>query len=402
MCYATYGQIGQYDYKRELKGVSEQWHKIVLPDEVFGKVSGNLDDIRIYGVTKNNDTVEAPYMLRLTGGKKSVRKIGFRRLNTVSDNKGYYFTFEVPGTETVNRIKLDFKQENFDWRVTLEGSQDQRQWFTVSENYRILSIQNETTDFQSTTLAFPESKYRYLRVFIDSEEKPDLLEAGMERMETTEGVFRDYLPRKTDIREDRASGQTGIDIDLPFPVPVSRLLIDVGDRFDYYRPLTIRYVADSVKTEQGWKYQYHTLASGTLNSMDNNEFTFRSTIVKKLNVLIDNHDNQPLDIDGVQVKGYLHELVVRFAEPAAYFLVYGSTPAVHPNYDIGRFADRIPVTLTPLEAGEEEVMAKERVKRPSPLFENKVWLWAVMLVIIVTLGWFSVNMMRKNGHSAEK
>ena len=61
----SFAQTEQYNYKRELKGISEQWHKIILPDEIFGKTSQNLSDIRIFGIKENFDTIEAPYLLQL-------------------------------------------------------------------------------------------------------------------------------------------------------------------------------------------------------------------------------------------------------------------------------------------------------------------------------------------------
>ena len=52
---------------------------------------------------------------------------------------------------------------------------------------------------------------------------------------------------------------------------------------------------------------------------------FNSTTVQKLKIIIDNKDNQPLSIDGILVKGYVHELTARFTENAKYFLT-----AIHP------------------------------------------------------------------------
>ena len=62
---SSFGQMDDYNYKRELKGVDEQWHKVILPNEIFGKSSQNLTDIRIFGLPENNDTIEAPYLLQL-------------------------------------------------------------------------------------------------------------------------------------------------------------------------------------------------------------------------------------------------------------------------------------------------------------------------------------------------
>lgn len=391
----VFGQMGRYDYKRQLKGVSQQWHKIILPNDVFGETSPSLTDLRIFGITESNDTIEAPYLLRLTTEKTSNKEVAFNLLNTAHNKKGYYFTFEVPATEPINQIELEFARENFDWRVKLEGSQNQEDWFTILENYRILSIKNGLTDFQFTKLKFPNSKYRFYRVFINSRQKPELVNAGISLKKTTEGKFRDYAIEKFAIKENRDVKQTEIHIELQQPVPVSYLKIEIKDTFDYYRPVTIDYLVDSIKTEKGWILDYETLTSGTLNSIEKNEFKFNSTVAQKLKILVHNQDNQPLTIDTVQVKGYVHELVARFTEPATYFLVYGNKNASSPQYDIKRFSDKIPKALTTLELGEGLAIEKEGDPSTEPLFKNKAWLWTIMGLIILLLGWFSLKMIRR-------
>lgn len=394
-CSFSYGQIDQYNFKRELKGISEQWHKIVLPDEVFGKISQDLSDVRIFGITAGNDTIKAPYLLQLATEKIYSKEVEFKILNISHNDKGHYFTFEIPTTEPINQIKLDFRQNNFDWRIKLEGSQNQNDWFKVIENYRILSIKNELTDFQFTKLAFPSSKYRYFRLFIDSKERPELNAATIAQHDITDGTFRNYTIRNFNIKENSETKQTEIDVELQMPVPVSHLKIDVKDSFDYYRPITIKYLTDSTKTEQGWKYNYNTLTSGTLNSIEKNEFQFSSTTVQKLKIFIHNQDNQPLTIGTIRVKGYEHVLIARFTEQAAYFLTYGNKTAAKPNYDIDRFAEKVPKILPTLDLGYEQNIEKEEIPLTEPLFKNKTWLWIIMGLIILILGWFSIKMMRK-------
>ena len=129
-------------------------------------------------------------------------------------------------TETINQIKLEFEQQNFDWQLKLEGSQNQQEWFTIVDDYRILSIKNGLTDFQFTKLNFPNSKYRFFRLLIDSKEKPDLKSVSITQQIITDGVFRNYLIRKTVIQENRQTKQTIIDIELQSPVPVSYIKIN--------------------------------------------------------------------------------------------------------------------------------------------------------------------------------
>jgi hypothetical protein len=391
----SYAQIEQYSYKRELKGISGQWHKIILPDEIFGNISQDLSDIRIIGITSAKDTVEVPYLLRLTSGKIESKEVVFKTLNMSHNDKGYFFTFEIPTSEPINQIKLGFKQQNFDWRVKLEGSQNQQEWYTLTDDYRILSVKNELIDFQFTKVTFPNSKYRFLRLHVESKEKPELTAASISQHLILDGNYRTYSIRKTKRRELKETRQTEIDIDLQLPVPVSSLKIRVENSFDYYRNLTVKYLADSMKTEKGWKYSYNTLTCGTLSSIGDNEFKFNSTIVQKIKLLIHNQDNQPLIIDTILVKGYIHELVARFTEPASYFLVYGNESVPKPDYDITRFTDKIPEELNTLELGAEQIIEKRKVAETEPLFKNKNWLWAIMTLIILVLGWVSVKMIQK-------
>lgn len=391
----SYGQVKQYSYQRELKGVIEQWHSVPLPVDVLGKLSQQLFDIRIVGITAANDTIEAPYLIRIASDEVSNKEVAFKTFNASYNDKGYYFTFEIPTKETINQIELNFGQANFDWRVKLEGSHDQREWFTVIENYRILSIKNELTDFRFTKLTLPGSAYRYMRVHVDSKEKPELTTARITHYEVKNGTFNQYTTKKLAIKENKTTKQTEIDIETEMPVRVSRLKVNVNDSFDYYRPITIEYVTDSFKTEQGWQYNYSTLTSGTLNSIEETEFKFNSTLAQKLRIIILNYDNQPLTIDGIHLKGEAHELLVRFTEPATYTLVYGNANAAKPQYDLDHFADKVPAALTKLELGNEVVIKKEMISG-SPLFKNKAWLWGIMVLIILVLGWFSVKMIRKN------
>jgi hypothetical protein len=65
-------------------------------------------------------------------------------------------------------------------------------------------------------------------------------------------------------------------------------------------------------------------------------------------------------------------------------------------YDINRFADKVPVELTTLNLGDEQLIKKREIPLTEPLFKNKTWLWLIMGLIIIVLGWFSIRMMKNN------
>jgi len=396
VCFYSYGQMDQYNYKRELQDVSNQWHTIDIPNALFSKISYNLSDIRIYGINAKNDTIEAPYLLRVLSEKTVSKEISFKIINNSHTKEGYYYTFKIPLEDTINQIKLDFKQDNFDWRITLEGSQDQQQWFQILNNYRILSIKNRQTDYQFTKINFPNSQYQYLRLLIKSKKKPALTTTKIRLDTVSDSNIRNYSLKNIKITERKSTKQTVIDVDLENPVPVSILTFNMADTFDYYRPITIKYLTDSVKTEQGWHHNYNILSSGTLSSMEKSKFKFDSTILQKLKIIIYNHDNEPLKIKSLEVKGYMHQVIVRFAKPATYYLTYGNNTIGKPSYDLNHLTNTIPATLTPITLKKEQVIDKKSMPVTEPLFKNKIWLWVVMGIIILVLGGFSLKMMRKD------
>ena len=384
----------QYAYKREIKGVTEQWHSIVLPDEMYEKLNRNFSDLRIVGITKNNDTIEAPYLLRLLADNVESKNVAVDLRNQSKTKEAYFYTFENKSAVSVNEINLSFKQKNFDWKVGLEGSHNQLEWFSIVENYRISSIKNDLVDFQFTTVSFPTSNYRFYRLNIKSAVNPELINATVSFNQLVAGKHKQYPIISTTIKNDKAKKQTIIRARLPHKVPISRLKIHVKDTIDYYRPVTVKYVTDSVKTEKGWHKNYSTLMRGTLNSINKNGFTFNNTILDNLVIVIENGDNEPLKIDSVSVSGNLYDFIARFDDnTASYFLYYGNPNARKPNYDIEHFQDKIPAILSEVSLDKEIILKQEIEQKSEPQY--KLVLWCLIILIMMTIGWFSLKMIKK-------
>ena len=392
----SYAQINQYAYKSILPEVTNTWYIIRLPDEVFNTVSSDLSDIRIYGITSEKDTIEAPYLLRLKSEKVSKKAIPFSVLNTTYNDKGTYITLQIPSKQLVNQIQLDFQQPNFDWLLTLEGSQDQTEWYTIKKDYRIISIKNEFTNYQFTTVQFPKTLYNYFRIYIKSKEKSVLQSASVIQQEVVNADYQEYGISDFKIQKQKKSKKTVIDVTLKSYVPVSYIYLETEDTFDYHRTVSIEYLTDSIKTPSGiWKPLYQKLTSGVLSSVEENVFICKSTIAKKIRITVDNHDNEPLNISKATVKGYKHELIARFTNPATYYLVYGNKKAKKPVYDLNYLSDKIPKALPVITPEKAQIMKFENPTTAQPLFVNKIWLWSIMFIVILVLGGFTLSMMKK-------
>lgn len=384
-----------YQYRRPIMGIEGTWHKLELPNNIFGHLQADGTDLRIVGITQAGDTIEAPYILRLSTEKVIQQINPFRIINQSHNKEGFFFTFDIENSIPTNQIDLRFKETNFDWRLRLEGSHNQQEWFTLVDQYRILSIANSDTHFSFTEITFPTASYRYYRMLVRSEQKPELVSAEISELTEQPGQYKTYRQQSRKITNNKEKGHSEIDIALEEPVPVSQIGVRVSDQFDYYRPITITYLRDSFKTEKGWRYQYDELFTGTLTSMGKNDFSFAPVTLRHLRLNITHGNNPPVHPDSITVRGYVQELVVRIDQPAEYFLYYGNKLAGSPDYDIQRFTEKIPAELAELKLGDESFIEATPPPGITPLFRNKTWLWLIMTAVVVLLGWFALRMLRK-------
>ena len=158
-----------------------------------------------------------PYLLKQRADQVNTKEISFKQLNQSANNSGYYYTFQSPGGNTINQIELNFQQTNFDWQVTLEGSNNNKEWFGILKNYRILSIKNNDTDYQFTTLKFPDSKYQYFRIAIKSSIQPDLISAKLNKTDTISGIYKEANALNYRLSNDAVHKETIIDVNLKNP-----------------------------------------------------------------------------------------------------------------------------------------------------------------------------------------
>ena len=174
-------------YKRKINAKQNSWNYFRIPDNLYEKAEPSLADLRIYRI-RQKDSLEVPYLISGIWGTEAQMDEYFEILNKTKTDKGYYFTLQREDNQSeISEINLSFDNRNFDWRIDLEGSNDQKEWFGILENYRVLSIQNSKTDFSFENLIFEKTRYKYYRILVKTNEKP-LLSAKIGRASCREIV----------------------------------------------------------------------------------------------------------------------------------------------------------------------------------------------------------------------
>jgi len=389
-----FSQTGTFRYKREITGVEQEWHKIWLPLDLLDKTRPYLSDMRIVAVSENGKTNEVPYLIHDCMDNNNIVSYDLNIVNKSKKNARMYYTLEMPELETVNKIELYFKQENFDWLVRLEGSQDLYFWETILHSERIVAIHNNEASYRFSTLHFDDCKYKYYRISILSFRRPHLQKASIYRIKSDENEIILASQISYVYNQNKQIKQSEIKISLPHKQKVAMIKIYSHRPMDYVRSVNVMAINDSIKTAQGNQYITNLLYTGYLSSLENGTIQLSEQVAQNLLIKIDNQDNAPLEIDSVQVLIYRQHITARFIHEGKYFMLYGNAEMPKPQYDIIHFEHKIPQNLTEAFLQDEmENSAQNQIELNSD--KSVYWLWALITFIVIVLGWFSFRMMKK-------
>jgi len=305
LCFAQ--QRARFSYLRPVEGIQEKgWHAVQLPADIFAHADHDLSDLRLLRI-ENGDTTEVPYLLKKRTTTIAEKEVRLRPTNQ-SKKDGVLFVTFSPGTRKVNYLDLEFSEKNFFANVTIEGSEDKKEWYEVASGQRIFSIDTPNDKLELTSVDFPETSYAFLRVSVRPDRSLTFTGASFSHHTTSKGTFKD-VNTSWKQADDKKSKQSIIDITLDRFQPVSALAVSTSEELDYYRAAALYFVRDSTKTEKGWIRTYEHLRSEYLTSFTSNAFPTGYTLTRHLRLIVNNGDNAPLKISDIKVKSPVVALV---------------------------------------------------------------------------------------------
>lgn len=391
--FSCLAQHAGFRFRRPLILDSGQWHSLTLPLDVYGAIKTDLSDLRILGISKAGDTLEAPYLFSGSSKDRSSKEIKFEILNKSYNSDGYYYTFKLSSAVTINTIELQFDLKPFDSKASLEGSEDGKQWFTLLQDQRIGSVLINDSLYRYTSLEFEPSRYTHYRLCIKAIETPGFLGASIQGRPINVVSKWQHKVKAIHNEGQKTPHHTITTLLFDQVLPIDRIIPKVANTFDYYRPISIYCAIDSTLSNGIYVYDYQLVNSGLINSWGKNEFTFDEVFAQRMLIDIDNGDNEPLTLEVPEVSGSVTTLTFRSSQQANYYLYYGNPQIGRADYELTYLQERIPATIKTAKIGQVEDLRKP-IKSRSPLDLSTTWLWAVIGIIMITLGGFTVNMWR--------
>jgi hypothetical protein len=396
---SAFAQLSSYDYNRKLDNIAkEDYYSILLSPGIAAHSKADLNDLRIYHIS-GSDTSEVPYLLDHMGDKTEETPIDFEMINDVTHLKCCSFvTLKMSKQKAINSIHLDVLENNFDKIVTIEGSNDNKEWFTIKDHLRIVGFENEGSSFRSTSVNFPSAEYSYFRIRFDddSSNRIQVTKAYAFENTTSKGQYDELGIKSQKQSKNKKEKTSELILDLQDNYIVSSISLKSNSKTDFYRNINIYRSAGAYHTPKGDEEAWQMVNSGVVISGDENIFSLGNAQSGKLKIEVINYDNQPVNLDVIKVYSEKTRLTAKLPAGGDLYLAYGKENAQAPVYDLVHFRDRIPSSLNSVNTGSENLRAAITLSASSePLIKNKMWLWLVMGCVILLIGYFALSMLRK-------
>lgn len=359
---------------------NKRYKAVRLTSEIYNNIRGNMADIAIFD--KDNEPV--PYFINsfVESGVEEIKAYEMRLINSfVKDEYFYYdYTLLKPQDEdvTATSIEMQTDKEGFAKKVEVLGGYDNVNWEKVQDDilysvggskkleitfdsikkythYRFKILNNlERVSFSAVELKY--NRVMQEREYFTNTISPDF--TAQERGETTVIKTSDFknlkltgIILKTDSMFKR---------NVTFDGRVTKMLYNLEFENTKYKDLTI-------------PMDMYRVSADTCE------------------IVIDNQDDKPIKILGVEGKYLVDELIFEGAKPGEYTLRFGNSEVLSPkSYDISNYKEQIinegydVLSLKGIKAEPSEV-PQEPQRDYKWIFNITIIVVAVVLGIIVAL-----------------
>ena len=380
------------NYQGKISQVSESGlHQIVLSPELRSATQNNLDHLRIFDA-KNN---EVPYVL--FEGKST--DLQYENLTIVSKNAvpNKATSIIVSNEKALNLDHLTFKIANTDVDKTysISGSNDNKEWFGLVINQKIIGLNDAGENFVERDFAFPLNNYKFLKIdFIDKNSLPiNVLEVGLEKNYAVKKSKIELQNFEQKVTTDKKNKQTKITISFKDPQVIDAIGFNISAPNFYLRDARI--VINKTRIQKRSEVDYaETVSNFQLNSKVKSSFEVSELFVKEFTIEIDNQDNPELEIKKISLFQNPVSILADLKANENYTLKIDSKLAA-PAYDLAQsgidFNQTYPVaTISNLD----KIDNPKEAESAQSFWQTPLFMWLCIGFAVLIIGYFAVAMIK--------
>lgn len=380
-----------FDFESKLTQPTENsFYKIVLNPNLVAKLKSDCSDLRIY----DNENIENPYILKIE--KPFSSNILFKEYEIISktyDERKGITRIVVRNTKKlkINNFCITLKNAEIYKYLTLNGSDNNKDWYIIKNDYYFTSIRNSDETSEVRILDFPLSDYEYFEISIyDCFNAPlNVLNVGYYDLETERGQ---YLKTENPAITQKDSGEVKesyIRIHFSENQYIDKINFKISSKNYYYRNALLYKVGINVKNKETLDF----IKNIDLCSCSYNNFYLNNEAGSNFLLIIQNDDNQPIKIDSINCYQLIHSVLTPLEKSKNYTLKFGDKSLKAPVYDLKYFQDSIENNIPVISSGD--ITKFEKAEKEVIFYMKPVFLWITIGVVMIILGFMSFRMLRE-------
>jgi len=389
-----------FSHEAIIKGVKkDSLYKIPLNPEYKQFMSSDLHDMRIY----DSNNKEVPYvvlsepLLKAKSDFVPYEIVSQKHFNSYSE-----IIIRNANKDKISNIAFNINNSDAYKYCSIEGSDDMKQWYSVSELQELSLAYNELYTNQYKCIYFPLNEYQYFKLTVDDwyAQPLKINSAGYFKNSVIAGKLNDVAFTKT-ISEDIKNKKTIIHLSFSNNQAVNRIDFKIKSPRLYMRHVIVYANRErEVKHHQMEQYK-ETLFEFDLKSDNILFFDVPQLNEKEVFIEIDNKDNPVLEIETISCKQLASYLVCDFKANQNYRLKCGNSKLKLPEYDLVNFVSQIPQLLPEAQLEPMKVLAKEEVpvtkEKEKSFFETQQFLWLCLGAGSIIIFLFSRSLLKDMG-----
>lgn len=389
----TFGATAQFKHKARIDTIIKTgFYAIAVTPELSSYIKTDFSDIRIADAKGK----WVPHIIQQsTVPKQKTAYILHSIISVTHDKRFSTIIFEGDKQLSIDGFTLMLKNAAVLRKASLSGSDDQKNWFIITEGRELKPVFYNDTSINKQEISFPASNYAFYKMVIDNEKKDPLNVVEITSQTTPQRINErngDTLLYHTvnpapKISQTEEKQYTVLKIEQDKPYMVTELRYKAGGSKFFSRPAKL-FTSYNNNAAQTWNT--NPLAVFEVHSEMPMQEIITAVHSSAFYLLVDNADNPPLQFSNMELRQQATFIQAELQAGNNYELFFGDSTAVPPQYDLQEFTDRInQAGISLLRFGNIMPVNKKDLKVQK---NNNWWIWPAIIAVIALLAFLTFKL----------
>lgn len=365
-------------------------HQILIPVELRSFTNQNLSDFRIF----DSKGLEVPYFVNSENNKNIQNTfVVFKITSKVQvPNKNTTIIFEN-AIENLNGFELEVSNSNIEKKYSVLGSDDNKNWYGITENQNILAFEN------LVSISIPITKFKLIKIVLDDKKSLpiNILKIGYTKGIITNSDWTEIKPVNLFSTQNIPEKKTKIELNFKNNVQIDWMKFKVSSP-NFYNRNCVFYVNKSEIYKRKKVNLQKTIIDFNLKSNSTNSIEVNSSenfLKNQYYIEIFNEDNPSLVFSEIKFFQKALMIVADLKTNENYSIQVGNKKLNYPNYDLQYFEKEISNNLPSAKITEIKLQSLIKNATTEKNDKDKPWfMWICIIFGGLTILYFTSKLVK--------